>query len=78
MFYRYYVNRMTDGYITSIVDQALKNTNLLSMVETVSPRSVDGRREWIEHSVLPALSKLFVYDREYFVKFVEQVKRMLD
>jgi hypothetical protein len=78
MFFRYYISRMTDHYITNLVDKAFANSNMLSMIETSSQKSDDTRKEWLEHSVMPALVKLAVYDREYFVKFVERLKEMLD
>jgi hypothetical protein len=78
MFYRYYISRMTDGYITNLVDRALANSNLLAMTDIPSTKSGDTRKEWLEHSVMPALVKLSVYDKEYFKAFVERLREMLD
>jgi hypothetical protein len=78
MFYRYYVSRMTDGYITSIVDKALANSNLLCMIDVETQKTDDTRKEWVEHSVIPALIKLSVYDRDYFRQLVERLKGLLD
>lgn len=78
MFFRYYVSRMTDGYITNIVDRALQNSNMLAMTETLPDSSVDGRKVWLEHSVLPALIKLAVYDREYYEQFLQRLREIID
>jgi len=78
MFFRHYVSRMSDGYITSIVDRALANSNMLSMTDRVTEKSTEGRREWIEHCVLPALIKLSVQDKEYYGQLVNRLKELLD
>jgi hypothetical protein len=77
-FFRYYVAKMTDGFITNIVDRAFTNSNLLAMTEVNTLKSEDSRKEWLEHSVLPALVKLSVYDPAYYKDFVERLTKLLD
>jgi hypothetical protein len=77
-FFRYYVFKMSDAYVTSIVDRACANSNLLAMTEVNSIKSEDGRREWLEHSVMPALTKLSIADPSYFRDFVDRLRKLLD
>jgi len=78
MFFRYYVAKMTDGYITALVDKAFKDSDMVAMVEVKPNKSADGRKVWLEHSVLPALMKLAVYDREYCEDFVRRLRELVD
>jgi len=77
-FFRYYVLKMSDAYVTSIVDRAMANSNLLAMTEVNSLKSEDSRKEWLEHSVMPALTKLSVYDPSYFREFLDRLKSLID
>lgn len=78
MFFRYYVSRMTDGYITAIVDRAFKDSDMLAMIETSTEKSDDTRKAWLEHSVIPALMKLAAYDKLYVRDFLARLKDLLD
>jgi hypothetical protein len=78
MFFRYYVAKMTDGYITTLVDKAFKYSDMVAMVEVKPDRVEDGRKVWLEQSVLPALMKLAVYDREYYENFLRKLKELVD
>jgi hypothetical protein len=78
MFFRYYVSRMTDGYVTNLVDRAFKNSDMLAMIEKSLDNAEDGRKVWLEHSVLPALMKLAVYDREYYEAFLKRLQELVD
>jgi len=69
---------MTDGYITALVDKAFKDSDMVAMVEVKPNKSADGRKVWLEHSVLPALMKLAVYDREYCEDFVRRLRELVD
>jgi hypothetical protein len=78
MFFRYYVAKMTDGYITTLVDKAFKDSDMVAMVEVKPDRVEDGRKVWLEQSVLPALMKLAVYDREYYENFLRKLTELVD
>jgi hypothetical protein len=78
MFFRHYVFRMTDGYVTAILDNAFKNSNLVSMVDTVTEKSLDGRKQWLENSVMPAIQRLAVYDKEYIKSFIARLNEIID
>jgi hypothetical protein len=78
MFFRYYVSRMTDGYTTALIDKAFKNSDMLAMIDKKPDNAEDGRKVWLEHSVLPALMKLAVYDREYYDSFLKRLKELVD
>ncbi len=78
MFFRYYVSRMTDGYITSLIDRSFQHSDMLHMVETESQKSDDTRKDWLEHSVFPALMKLAVYDKDYVRDFLNRARELLD
>jgi hypothetical protein len=78
MFYLYHVKRMTDAYITSIIERAFANSNLRAMIETDTEKTVDTRKEWIEHSVIPALAKMSVLDSEYYKKLIERLKMFIE
>jgi hypothetical protein len=78
MFFRYYVLRMTDGYVTAILDNAFKNSNLVSMVDTVTEKSLDGRKQWLENSVMPAIQRLAIYDKEYIKSFIAKLNEIID
>jgi hypothetical protein len=78
MFFRYYVAKMTDGYITTLVDKAFKDSDMVAMVEVKPDMVEDGRKVWLEQSVLPALMKLAVYDREYYENFLRKLTELVD
>jgi len=78
MFFRHYVFKMTDGYITNLVDRAFKNSDMVAMIEEVPGEKLDGRKIWLEHSVLPAIMKLAVYDREYCEQFIKRLTELID
>jgi len=78
MYFRYYASRMTDGYITNLIDRAFKHSDMVHMIETESPKSDDTRKAWLEHSVIPALMKLAAYDKEYVRDFLARLKEILD
>ena len=78
MFFRYYVLKMTDGYITAIIDKAFRHSDLVSMVDTVTAKSEDSRKQWLEHSVLPAIQKLSIQDREYVKHFIARLNEIID
>jgi hypothetical protein len=77
-FMRYYLVKMSDGYIVNVVDKAFANSNLVSMTEVGSLKSEDSRKEWLEHSVMPALLKLAVYDPAYIRGFLDRLKGLID
>jgi hypothetical protein len=77
MYYMYHVKRMTDAYIASIVERALKNSNLRAMIETDTEKSIDSRKQWIEQSVIPALAKMSVLDSDYYKKLVERLQALI-
>jgi len=78
MFFRHYVLRMTDGYITAIIDKAFRHSDLVGMVDTVTEKSVDSRKQWLEHSVLPAIQRLSVYDKEFVKEFIARLNELID
>lgn len=78
MFFRYYVSRMTDGFVTNLVDRAFQHSDMLSMVETETDKSNDSKKIWLENTVLPALAKLSVSDKDYFMEFLSKVRKLLD
>jgi hypothetical protein len=78
MFFRHYVSRMTDGYITAIIDKAFRHSDLVGMVDTVTEKSVDSRKQWLEHSVLPAIQRLSVYDKEFVKEFIARLNELID
>jgi Replication initiation factor. len=77
-FFRYYVSKMTDAYIVSIIERAFSNSNMLAMTEVRTEKSDDGRKVWLEHSVIPALMRLAVYDREYYDDFLRRLNELVD
>jgi len=78
MFYRYYVSRMTDGFITNLIDRAFKHSDMLAMVDVQTEKSDDTKRVWLENTVLPALAKLSVSNKDYVMGFIQKVKELLD
>jgi hypothetical protein len=78
MFFRYYVSRMTDGFITNLIDRAFKHSDMLAMVDIKTDKSDESRKVWLEHTVLPALAKLSVSDKDYVKDFLHKVKDLLD
>jgi hypothetical protein len=48
------------------------------MIETDTGKTVDTRKEWIEHSVIPALAKMSVLDSEYYKKLIERLKMFIE
>jgi hypothetical protein len=48
------------------------------MTEVGSLKSEDSRKEWLEHSVMPALLKLAVYDPAYIRGFLDRLKGLID
>jgi hypothetical protein len=78
MFFRYYISRMTDGFVTNLVDRAFQHSDMVAMVETDTEKSDESKRVWLENTVLPALAKLSVSDKDYFKDFLERVRELLD
>jgi len=78
MFFRYYVLKMTDGYVTAIIDKAFRNSDLVSMVDRITETSEDSRKQWLEHTVMPAIQRLAVYDREYVKSFIARLNEVID
>jgi len=77
-FMRHYLAKMSDAYVVSVVEQAFANSNLLAMTEVSSLKSEDSRKEWLEHTVMPALFRLSVYDPGYFREFLDKLKALID
>jgi hypothetical protein len=69
---------MTDAYISSIIERAFANSTFRAMIETDTGKTVDTRKEWIEHSVIPALAKMSVLDSEYYKKLIERLKMFIE
>jgi hypothetical protein len=78
VFFRYYVSRMTDGFVTNLVDRALQHSDMVSMVEVDTEKSDESRKVWLENTVLPALAKLSVSDKDYVKEFLQKIKELLD
>jgi hypothetical protein len=78
MFFRYYISRMTDGFVTNLVDRAFQHSDMVAMVETDTEKSDESKKVWLENTVLPALAKLSVSDKDYFKDFLERVRELLD
>jgi hypothetical protein len=78
MFFRYYVSRMSDGYITNLLDRAIKDSSMVHMIDTDTLKSDDSRKLWLEHSVIPALMKLAAYDKDYVREFLKRLNELLD
>jgi hypothetical protein len=78
MFYRYYVSRMTDGFITNLIDRAFQHSDMVSMVDLETEKSDETKKVWLENTVLPALIKLSVSDKDYVRGFIEKARELLD
>jgi len=78
MFFRYYVSRMTDGFVTNLVDRAFQHSDMVSMIDVDTDKPDESRKVWLENTVLPALAKLSVSDKDYVREFLQKIKELLD
>jgi hypothetical protein len=78
MFFRFYVRRMTDAYIDSIIEMALKNSDKRAMIDVEKEMSIDTRKAWIENSVIPALARMSVLDSDYYKKLLERLRLLIE
>jgi len=69
---------MTDGFITNLIDRAFKHSDMLSMIDTKTDKPDESRKVWLEHTVLPALAKLSVSDKDYVRGFIQKIRELLD
>jgi hypothetical protein len=78
MFFRFYVQKMTDAYIANLLDRAFKDSNMVAMVKEELGNKEDSRKTWLENCVLPAIMRLAVSDREYYEQFVQRLRDLID
>jgi hypothetical protein len=51
---------------------------MLAMIDVETEKSDDTKRAWLENTVLPALAKLSVSNKDYVRGFIQKVKELLD
>jgi len=73
-FYLMMIKRMIDGYTFKLVEGAIRFADEELFTDdfpTLKDDPVSRKKRWLEQSVLPALRRLLVEDKEYVDNFVK-------
>jgi hypothetical protein len=73
-FYLMMIKRMIDSYTFKLVESAIRSTDEELFTDdfpTSKDDPVSRKKRWLEQSVLPALRRLLVEDKEYVDNFIQ-------
>jgi len=48
------------------------------MIDVDTEKTIDTRKEWIEHSVIPALARLSVLDSDYYKELLKRLQSLIE
>lgn len=71
-----HTKKMTDDYIASLVERAIRETDTIARVaptDEIEASPIARRIGWLNHSVRPAIMKLAILDRAAAIDFLEKV-----